>query len=85
MNHRHSRHFLINWQKKIFRGFIVFAIILLSFSLSSASELSFYIYDSPSRSVTEVVDSSGAIKNKYSYDASGNIASITGEIDNIKE
>ncbi len=44
---------------------------------------SFYLYDSPLRSVTGVADASGALVNTYEYDAFGETIAHTGDVDNV--
>lgn len=43
----------------------------------------FYLYDSPGRSVTGLTDTSGALVNRYEYDAFGETISKSGAIENV--
>ncbi|MCX5699195.1 MAG: RHS repeat-associated core domain-containing protein, partial [Candidatus Omnitrophica bacterium] len=56
---------------------LFFATAYLANSYAAGGDVSFYIYDRPNRSVTEITDTNSNILNKYTYDVFGKISSKT--------
>ncbi|MFH1442179.1 MAG: RHS repeat-associated core domain-containing protein, partial [Candidatus Omnitrophota bacterium] len=64
---------------------IILLISLLSLSFwgkTYAGEVSFYLYDSPNKSVAAVVNNSAEVVNRYNYDSFGEIEQSTEEVSN---
>ena len=59
----------------------LFGVAISSFAM--AAETQFYIYDSPNRSVTSVVDASQNVINTYTYKDFGSISQATEGKDNV--
>src|SRR3989338_29824 len=57
---------------------ITLAILILTFSTKArAAEISYYIYDSPSRSVVAISDSTQNVINTYNYEDFGKTKQVT--------
>lgn len=57
-------------------------MLLLVSSIAYAGAVSFYLYDNPARSVELLVDTSGTVVNRHTYNAFGNINSSQENISN---